>query len=257
MLARLENNDLDLEIAKLKAKESQYERPTGQPPRQALTTDRRPPARSRRSKRPWNAVKEQLAQKQEDQRRGCVLTAPARRHRAAAAGHARPHQDETRKANCPPGSGTPLEPREPRRLSEGRRALLPDRRSARSWRPSWSIDQADIDFVHEGQKVDLKLDDLPHDTLHGQIDAISRLEPEDHPAAAVHQGRRRAAQQDRSGHRRGAPAEHVLPGPRPAGRPRRRAAAGPPRPGQDPHRSRCRWAPGSGGFVTHTFNFKL
>ena len=34
------------------------------------------------------------------------------------------------------------------------------------------IDQGDIDFVQAGQEVDLKLDALQHDTLHGQIKEI-------------------------------------------------------------------------------------
>ncbi len=36
------------------------------------------------------------------------------------------------------------------------------------------IDQGDIDYVTEDQKVDLKFDALPYDTLHGQIERISK-----------------------------------------------------------------------------------
>lgn len=35
------------------------------------------------------------------------------------------------------------------------------------------IDQADIDFVREGQEVEIKLDELPHDVLHGRIAEIA------------------------------------------------------------------------------------
>ena len=38
------------------------------------------------------------------------------------------------------------------------------------------IDQTDIEFVREGQKVDLKLDELPHDTLHGEIGEIANAD---------------------------------------------------------------------------------
>ncbi len=36
------------------------------------------------------------------------------------------------------------------------------------------VDQADVPFVREGQKVDILLDALPHDTLHGEITQLSR-----------------------------------------------------------------------------------
>ena len=38
------------------------------------------------------------------------------------------------------------------------------------------IDQGDIDYVHVGQKVDIKLDALPHDTLHSDIVEIAQTE---------------------------------------------------------------------------------
>jgi putative peptide zinc metalloprotease protein len=38
------------------------------------------------------------------------------------------------------------------------------------------IDQTDIDFVRDGQKVDIKLDNLPHDTLYGEIVEIANAD---------------------------------------------------------------------------------
>jgi hypothetical protein len=36
------------------------------------------------------------------------------------------------------------------------------------------VDQADIEFVHEGDQVELKLDHLPHETFYGTIAEIAR-----------------------------------------------------------------------------------
>jgi len=36
------------------------------------------------------------------------------------------------------------------------------------------IDQADVKFVHEGDRVEIKLDELPGETIHGVIEAVSR-----------------------------------------------------------------------------------
>ena len=83
------------------------------------------------------------------------------------------------------------------------------------------IDQGDIDFVHEGQEVDLKFDALPHDTLHGRIAEIAQRRIEDHAAAALDEDRRRTGDEDGPEVRRGAAAEHVLPGPGADGRPGR------------------------------------
>lgn len=38
------------------------------------------------------------------------------------------------------------------------------------------IDQGDLEFVRIGQKVEIKLDELPHDTLHGEITEIANVE---------------------------------------------------------------------------------
>ena len=96
------------------------------------------------------------------------------------------------------------------------------------------IDQSDIDFVEIDQKVEIKLDELPHDIFEGTIDDIA---PEAHARSAPERlstksGGELAIADRRVG--RGSAHEHSLPGQRRPRRPRRTLADRPPRPRQDP-----------------------
>jgi putative peptide zinc metalloprotease protein len=42
------------------------------------------------------------------------------------------------------------------------------------WQANLVIDQADVEFVRPGQTVKIKLDELPHDTLRGEIEEVAR-----------------------------------------------------------------------------------
>ena len=70
-------------------------------------------------------------------------------------------------------SGTPLDEEHAQPyLKEG--TLFCQVGDPRSLEAVLVIDQGDIDFVKDGQAVDLKLDALPHDTLEGKIERISK-----------------------------------------------------------------------------------
>ena len=121
------------------------------------------------------------------------------------------HQEDIEGGQLPSWSGTPLDEEHYRPyLKEG--ALFCQVGDPRSLEAVLVIDQGDIDFVKDGQEVDLKFDALPHDTLAGQDRADLEIQPEDHAPADLDQGQGRVGQQDRPGNRRGEAAERILPG---------------------------------------------
>jgi putative peptide zinc metalloprotease protein len=116
-------------------------------------------------------VEQQLAEKRADRDR-MILKAPSD-------GTVLP-PPETAKKEDPEGalstwSGTPLEPEtQGAHLQTG--ALLCLVGDPRRMEAVLVIDQTDLEFVKPGQNVDLKLDELPHDVLHGQIDEIANTD---------------------------------------------------------------------------------
>ena len=82
------------------------------------------------------------------------------------------HQEEVEGAPLPSWSGTPLDDNLSRPyLREG--TLFCQVGDPRSLEAVMVIDQGDIDFVKEGQAVDLRFDSLPGDTFKGKIERLS------------------------------------------------------------------------------------
>jgi putative peptide zinc metalloprotease protein len=114
------------------------------------------------------SVKEQLKEKEHDRAR-LDLTAPA-------SGTVLPPPEEAERESpdekLPTWSGTPLEPRNAGAfLAESTLFVLIG--DPRKMEAKLVIDQADVEFVAEGQRVDIKLDELPGETLEGEITEIS------------------------------------------------------------------------------------
>ena len=169
VLAELESHDLDIEISKLKAKEDLYRIQLENLRRQGAH-DHRATSEVPQIEEALNAVQKQLQQKSEDlkrlrltaQRDGTVLPPPI----------TPPPRREDPDGQLPGWTGTPLDPQNiGTYLKEG--VLFCQIGDPRQLEAIAVVDQTDIEFVREGQKVDLKFDELPHDTLEGQIDRIS------------------------------------------------------------------------------------
>jgi putative peptide zinc metalloprotease protein len=165
VLARLQNHDLELEIAQKQAKLDQCDIQL-QNLHRASSSDPRAASEMPQVEEARKAALEQLRQKREElarlvlaaRRDGSVLPPPMTPP---------PHVDEL-EGQLPPWSGTPLEPRNLGAfLKEG--VMLCEIGDPRKLEAILVVDQADIDFVRDGQTVDLKLDELPHDTLQGEI----------------------------------------------------------------------------------------
>jgi putative peptide zinc metalloprotease protein len=169
-LALLENKDLDLEIAKLVAKQKEYE--------VRLETLRSLSRYNNQSSETIPQLEKALAAvakqiKEESAERDSLTL------KAAVGGTVLPppptpamHQDEAEGGQLPSWSGTPLDPDKHRPfLKEGTLFCLIG--NPRSLEAVLVIDQGDIDYVKTDQAVDLKIDALPYDTLHGQIEQIS------------------------------------------------------------------------------------
>ena len=168
-LAVLESHDLDIEISKLKAKEDLYRIQLENLRRQG-THDHRATSEVPQIEEALRAVQEQLRQKSEDLKRlrltagrdGTVLSPPP----------TPPPRREDPDMQLPSWTGTPLEPQNlGAYLKEG--VLFCQIGDPRQLEAIAVVDQIDIEYVREGQEVDLKFDELPHDTLHGEIDRIS------------------------------------------------------------------------------------
>lgn len=166
-LAQLKNLDLDIEIADLESTCHQY--------RVRLENLRRiqfhKPEASRQIPAAMDAlrtVEAQLKKKKEDRQR-LRLVAPV-------AGTVLPppwtEAPEDPAGQLPTWSGTPLDPR-------NLGATLPvdvlfcQVGDPRKMEAILVIDQADIPFVKVGQKVEVKLDELPHDVFESEITEVS------------------------------------------------------------------------------------
>ena len=167
-LAVLENRDLDMEIVKLLGKEKEYavrlDNLRSHPdPRSAETIPQLEKAVEsiRKQRREEEANRDRLVLKAP--REGSVLPPPP----TPAS-----HQDAIEGGPLPTWSGTPLDEKHFRPfLKEG--TLFCQVGDPRNLEAVLVIDQGDIDYVTEGQEVDLKFDALPHDTLHGKIERKS------------------------------------------------------------------------------------
>jgi putative peptide zinc metalloprotease protein len=171
VLAVLQNHDLDLEVLRLKAKRDLLLIQMDNLRRQAAH-DPKAAGQISELADSLEAIKSELAKKEEDRKRlslvtereggGIVLPPPPTPP---------PHQEDP-DGPLPSWTGTPLDPENRYAyLKEG--TLFCQVGDPRKLEAILVIDQADIEFIHEGQEVDLNLDEIPHDTLHGQIDRIS------------------------------------------------------------------------------------
>jgi len=171
-LATLENIDLDLEIARLTGAQKQYETQLESLRRQRFE-DPRAGQEIPQIIEAKETVEQQLSQKLVDYAR-LTLVAPM-------AGTVLP-PPETPRRDSPDGqlpgwSGTPLEPKNiGAYLQEG--VLFCQLGDPRKMEAILVIDQADRNFVEVGQKVEIKLDQLPHDTFASRIDEIAEIDLE-------------------------------------------------------------------------------
>lgn len=168
-LAQLGNIDLDLQVSEISAQKSQYEARLA-----ALEWRRvRDPAAGAdipEIKKVLEGLNKQLAEIQvkKDKLR---LTAKADGTVLPPPWNAPPREDPD--APLPSWSGTPFLPQNGGAyLEEG--TLFCQIGNPRNMEAVLIIDQADIEFVRKGQQVDLKLDQLPHDRLHGQIEEVAQ-----------------------------------------------------------------------------------
>jgi putative peptide zinc metalloprotease protein len=165
VLARLENKDLELEIAQKQAKLDQCKIQL-QNLHRAGSSDPRAASDIPQVEGTRDAIREQLDQKQKDLER---LVLRARRDGTLLPPPPTPpmHSDDL-EGQLPSWSGTPLERRNLGAfLKEG--LLVCQVGDPQKLEAILVIDQSDINFVRAGQTVDLKFDELPHATLHGEI----------------------------------------------------------------------------------------
>jgi len=168
-LAQLANIDLDLQISELLTQKSQYEaRLVGLEWRRVR--DPLAGADIPEIKKILEGVNKQLAEIQvkKDKLR---LTAKAGGAVLPPPWNSPPREDPD--APLPSWSGTPFMPQNGGAyLEEG--TLFCQIGNPRNMEAVLIIDQADIEFIRKGQKVDLKLDQLPHDRLHGEIEELAQ-----------------------------------------------------------------------------------
>ncbi len=174
-VARISSFQLDLEIRRLEGQRDQYEQEVRNLER-LEHEDERASAEIPETREFLRAVEKQLEEKRGDRERlvlraprdGVILPPPWVEKREAPSGR------------LVKWSGTPM--KDYNRgcfLEAGSRFCLvgnPEKMEA-----LLVIDQADIDFVLPGQDVEIKLDELPHDTFLGTIDKISEEEMEVSP----------------------------------------------------------------------------
>ncbi|MFM7413530.1 MAG: HlyD family efflux transporter periplasmic adaptor subunit [Planctomycetota bacterium] len=166
-LARLANVDLDLEIADLEGKQRQYESRLKALERERFT-DPAAGLEIGTVEESLTSIREQLARKLQD-RRELVLVAP-RDGVVLPPASVKPQGD--RGGRLPPWSGSALDDRNlGATFQEGTVFCLvgdPERFEA-----VMVVDQTEVEFVTEGQKVDLKLDSFPWQTFRGTVDQIA------------------------------------------------------------------------------------
>ncbi len=169
-LAQLKNVDLDLRISELTSQKSQYESRL-QGLRWRRPHDIQAGTEIPEVQEALDGINSQLAETQREKDKlllvakesGTVLPPPWTPPRVDPEGP------------LPAWSGTPLLPENQGAfLEEG--VLFCQIGNPQKMEAVLVIDQDDIKFVRVGQKVKIKLDARPHDTLEGQIDEISQSE---------------------------------------------------------------------------------
>lgn len=170
VLARLRNVDLELDINKLEMSRDQYriqiDNLRKQHFRDNKAGDELPQLREALA-----TVEGQLKEKRSDLQR-LLLVAPRD-------GTVLPPQERMRhedpEEQLPRWQGTPLEPENVGSYLESRE-LFCQIGNPQQMEAILVIDQADIEFVDTTQKVDLKLDELPGETFHGEIAEVAKID---------------------------------------------------------------------------------
>jgi putative peptide zinc metalloprotease protein len=167
-VARLENLDLDLAIARLTAKRDEWKSKLDTARRQRFEDPAASPQVAEIEKT-LASFEEQLAEKQRDRSR---LNLVAQHAGTVLPGSEAP-ETPTNREELRMWSGSPFDAKNRGcSLSEGTTFCLigdPARYDAMV-----VFDQADIEWVRSGQRVRVKLDELPHTTLDGAIEEVSR-----------------------------------------------------------------------------------
>jgi len=171
-LAQLTSIDLNLEIAKLTGEVDQYKKQLENLRRQRFR-DPRVSSQIPAVTEALNAAEEQLKKKQQDHER-LRLTAPADGMVLP------PPEIPEEKSQALEGQlgrwfGTPLQTKNVGAHLEAS-TLFCQVGDPRRLEAILVIDQADIPYVREGQTVDMKLDELPHDTLSGYISEVAKID---------------------------------------------------------------------------------
>jgi putative peptide zinc metalloprotease protein len=169
-LARLENKDLDMQIAKRVADKKDYEVRL-KTLRSLSRYDNKSSETIPQLEKSVEAARKEISALEAD-RDSLIL-------KAAADGTILPppptppqHQEDSEGSQLPSWSGTPLDKSHHHPfLREGTLFCLVG--NPKKLEAVLVIDQGDIDYVKEDQEVDLKIDALPFDTLHGRIEQIS------------------------------------------------------------------------------------
>ncbi len=168
-LARLSNIDVDLKIAELETSRDEYKARLASIERFRYE-DKSATNEIRQVEQALANIEDQLRQQQQDKRR-LTLVAPV-------AGTVLPppwKPEEKSTDQLRTWTGTPLE-------SENLGCFLepgvlfcqvgdPEKMEA-----ILVVDQSDIDFIREGQDVDIKLDELPHDLFLGRVAEIAKID---------------------------------------------------------------------------------
>ena len=167
-LAILANPDVKIAAEELKGKKAQLEAQYESLWRQRYTS---PQAGEQLAqvKESLMSIEKELSDKQLDLGRLTLLSPIAGVVMPPPAMPARPDDD----SRLPSWTGTPLE-RKNLGANLRESSLFCQVGDPTKWEAILIVDQADVDLVHEQQRVDIKLDQLPAETLEGQISEISK-----------------------------------------------------------------------------------
>lgn len=195
VLARLSNIDLDIQIRELERQRNQYRSHLESLERRKFI-DPQAASQVPEVTRAYEALEEQLKAKLADRQR---LELVATRDGTVLPPPWKPDKGEDPDGQLPTWTGTPLEDR-----NRGAYLQLSDMfcqiGDPQKLQADLVIDQADIDFVRPGLKVEIKLDELPHHVFHGTIrDIATEAMKAASPRLASKAGGPVATQTDESG----------------------------------------------------------
>ncbi len=174
-LAKLTNHDVELELLKLSGSRDQMLREIESLQRQRYHDDQAG-AQIPATREALAAVEDQRREKQADLQR-LELLAPAE---GVVFPPPRKPSQEDPNGQLAGWSGTPLDEQNLGAFLEAG-SLFCQIGDPKQMEAILIIDQGDLEFVATGQNVEIKLDELPHETLHGAITEIANVELEVSP----------------------------------------------------------------------------